>query len=97
MPFWVYILQDEITGKLYKGHTSDLQSRLKRHNSHEAGSMRYTYKQKGPWKLIYSEAYATRSDAMKRETFLKSGQGREWIKVNILKQSHSRQSPPAAD
>jgi putative endonuclease len=48
--------------------------------------MRYTYKQKGPWRLIYSEEHATRSEAMKREKFLKSGQGREWIKDNILKQ-----------
>jgi putative endonuclease len=48
--------------------------------------MRYTYKQKGSWRLIHSEEYATRSDAMKREKFLKSGQGREWINSNILKQ-----------
>jgi hypothetical protein len=44
MPYWVYILQNEKTGKLYKGQTSDLESRLKRHNSHEKGSMRYTYR-----------------------------------------------------
>jgi putative endonuclease len=86
MPFWVYIIQNEITGKLYKGQTSDLESRLKRHNTHETGSMRYTYKQKGQWRLIFSEEHATRSEAMQREKFLKSGQGREWIKDNILKQ-----------
>ena len=84
MPYWVYILQNEETGKLYKGQTSDLQSRLKRHNTHEAGSMRYTYKQKGTWRLIFSEEHSTRSEAMKREKFLKSGKGREWIKDNIL-------------
>ena len=84
MPYWVYILQNETTGKLYKGQTSDLPSRVERHNTHEAGSMRYTYKQKGIWRLIYSEEYSTRSEAMKREKFLKSGQGREWIKSNIL-------------
>ena len=85
MPYWVFILQNELTGKLYKGHTSELQKRLERHNTHESGSMRYTYKQKGSWRLIYSEEHATRSEAMKREKFLKSGQGREWIKSNILK------------
>jgi predicted GIY-YIG superfamily endonuclease len=36
--------------------------------------------------LIYSEEKETRSDAMKREKYLKSGQGREWIKENILKE-----------
>jgi len=84
MPHWVYILQSESSGKLYKGQTSDLERRLKRHNTHEAGSRRYTYKQKGPWRLLYSEDFSTRSEAMKREKFLKSGQGREWIKSNIL-------------
>ena len=83
MPYWVYILQNEITGKLYKGQTSDLENRLMRHNSGESGSKRYTYKQKGPWQLIYSEKHSTRSEAMKREKFLKSGQGREWIKDNL--------------
>jgi predicted GIY-YIG superfamily endonuclease len=48
--------------------------------------MRYTHKQKGSWHLIYSEELATRSEAMQREKFLKSGQGREWIKDNILNQ-----------
>jgi putative endonuclease len=86
MPYWVYILQNEATGKLYKGQTSDLERRLDRHNTHESGSMRYTYKQKGTWRLIHSEKHATRSDAMKREKFLKSGQGREWIRDNILNQ-----------
>jgi putative endonuclease len=46
--------------------------------------MRYTYKQKGSWQLIYSEEFSTRSQAMKKEKFLKSGQGREWIRDNIL-------------
>jgi putative endonuclease len=74
-----------------------LEKRLERHNSHEFGSMRYTYKQKGPWRLIYSEEHATRSEAMQREKFLKSGQGREWIRDNILKQQLSWQSPLSAD
>ena len=97
MPYWVYILQNQTTGKLYKGQTSDLESRIERHNSHESGTMRYTYKQKGQWRLIYSEEYSTRAEAMKKEKFLKSGQGREWIKANILQQQLSRQSPPQAD
>ena len=84
MPYWVYILQNDATGKLYKGQTSDLEGRIERHNTNEYGSMRYTHKQKGSWRLLYSEAYSTRGEAMKRERFLKNGQGREWIKANIL-------------
>ena len=97
MPYWVYAIQNEITGKLYEGQTSDLEKRIERHNTEEAGSMRNTYKQKGPWHLVYSEEHPTRSKAMKRERSLKSGQGREWIKTTILKQSLSWQSPPQAD
>jgi putative endonuclease len=78
------MLQNETTGKLYKGQTSDLEKRLESHNTHEPGTMRYTYKQKGPWRLLYSEEHSTRSEAMKKEKFLKSGQGREWIKDNLL-------------
>ena len=85
MPFWVYILQNDITGKLYKGQTSNLEKRIRRHNTHESGSMRYTYKQKGQWHLIFSEEHPTRADAMKRERFLKSGKGREWIESDILR------------
>ena len=84
MPYWVYILQNEITGELYKGQTSDLKKRIERHNTEESGSMRYTHKQKGPWRLIYSEEHATRSEAIKREKFFKSGQGREWIHKDII-------------
>jgi putative endonuclease len=83
MPFWVYILQSDSTGKIYIGQTSDLDDRVKRHNK-DYDKNRYTRKQKGPWLLIYSEKYETRSEAMKREKFLKSGNGREWILDSII-------------
>ena len=85
MSYWVYILQSDTTETLYIGQTSDLKKRISRHNSEEKGSTRYTHGQKGPWRLIFSEEFPTRADAMKKERFLKSGQGREWIKANILK------------
>jgi hypothetical protein len=33
--------------------------------------------------VVYFEEYCTRSEAIKREEFFKSGQGREWISENI--------------
>ena len=83
MPYWVYILQSKTTGKLYTGQTSDLEGRIKRHNTDESGSRRYTHKQRGPWRLIYSEECGTRSAAMKREKFFKSGKGRQWVQEKI--------------
>ncbi|MBW2109182.1 MAG: GIY-YIG nuclease family protein [Deltaproteobacteria bacterium] len=97
MPFHVYILESQTTGKLYTGQTSDLSRRLSEHNHPVLGKKRFTRKQSGPWRLLYSEQYQTRSQAMKRERFLKSGQGRQWIKEHVLAGRLSWQSPPPAD
>ncbi|MGQ0827151.1 MAG: GIY-YIG nuclease family protein, partial [Bacteroidota bacterium] len=40
---------------------------------------KYT-KNKGPWVLVYSESYITRSEAVKREKYFKTGVGRDLIK-----------------
>ncbi len=36
-----------------------------------------------PFILEYSEVYETRINAIKREKFLKSGKGREWLDNNV--------------
>ena len=84
MTFFVYILRSETTGRIYIGHTSDLKRRLREHNDSQLGKSRYTRKQKGPWRLVYSEEKESRGDAMRRERFLKGGQGREWIYKEII-------------
>ncbi|RLB02122.1 MAG: GIY-YIG nuclease family protein [Deltaproteobacteria bacterium] len=89
MPFCTYVLRSQSTGKLYIGHTSDLKRRLREHNDPNLGKNRYTRKQKGPWILIHKEPFQTRTEAMRREKFLKSGQGRKWIKETVL---HSEQN-----
>ncbi|MBI5621742.1 GIY-YIG nuclease family protein [Candidatus Falkowbacteria bacterium] len=77
--YYVYIIQNPV-GKLYTGQTNDLAIRLQKHNNNQN---HYT-RNKGPWKLLYSEQYNSRSEAMKREKELKTGKGRDWIKKNIL-------------
>ncbi|MBL7646241.1 MAG: GIY-YIG nuclease family protein [Candidatus Hydrogenedentes bacterium] len=84
MQFYVYILRSESSGKTYVGQTSDLGKRLEQHNDVNCRFTMYTKRNKGPWKLIHSEAYSSRSEAMNREKHLKSGQGRDWIKANFL-------------
>lgn len=37
-------------------------------------------KLRGLWKLVYKEEYTTKTEALKREKFLKSGKGREFLK-----------------
>ena len=85
MPFWTYVLKSESTDKIYIGHTSDLERRLREHNDKQVGKLRYTRKQKGPWKLIRSEQFSNRSQAMKREKDLKGGKGRQWVKDNLFR------------
>ena len=73
----VYVLKSLKTGKQYIGFTAKtLQERLEEHNHHcnkwDIGN--------SPFKFIYHEEYPTKQEAMKREKFLKSGQGRKLLK-----------------
>jgi len=78
--FVVYILRSLKNNKRYIGQTSkDAFLRLKEHNS---GSNKWT-RENGPFGIIYSEIFDTRTEAIKREHFLKSGQGRKWLDENI--------------
>ena len=79
MGYYIYILQSEKGGNLYVGSTENLEDRLKKHNG---GKVRST-KSRRPFKLIYSEELSSRTEARKRENYLKSGAGREWVKKEI--------------
>ena len=87
MPFFVYLLKSD-EGYHYIGQTPDLNRRLIEHNSHLAHSTKHGHN----WQIIYTEEYNTRSEAMKREKWLKSGIGREWVINNI-----PGWSPPPAE
>lgn len=73
---YVYILQSSKNKKLYKGSTSSLKLRIDRHNRGDVLST----KSGRPWQLVYYEAFANKSDALREEKFLKSGKGKERIK-----------------
>jgi putative endonuclease len=83
--YFVYVLWSEKLQKRYVGHTQNIESRLIEHNS---GKVHFT-RAGVPWKIIYTEEYSSRSEAMKREKFLKSGRGRklldEIIKLDKIK------------
>jgi len=69
--YYVYVLRS-VQGKFhYIGHSGDIYSRLKLHN---AGKVRAT-KAHRPYTLIYFEEYQTKSEAQKREYYLKRGKG----------------------
>lgn len=73
---FVYVLKSLSVNKSYVGSTNNLSRRLK---EHEKGQSGFT-KKFLPWKLIYTEDYATLADARKREKYLKSAAGRKFLK-----------------
>ena len=77
--YFVYIICSKITRKRYIGQTNNLERRLNEHNIRQN---RFT-SGKGPWEVVYQESFETRTEAMRREKFFKSGKGREFLK-NIL-------------
>ena len=87
--FTVYVLRSLSSSKLYIGQSADIARRLA---EHDAGLARYT-SSRGPWQLIFREDYNTRSEAMRREKFLKSGQGRDMLNGML----NYRAGPPEAD
>ena len=79
--FTVYILFSENHGKTYIGFTSNL---IERYKSHNALAIKgYTIKFR-PWKVIHTEIFENKVEAMLREKQLKSGKGRLWIKENVI-------------
>ena len=68
MKHFVYILQAK-DGRLYTGYTTDLKRRLKKHQSGKGAKFTKAF---GAKKMLYHEAYATRSKALRREAEIKS-------------------------
>ena len=79
MIYTVYILYSDKYSKTYVGFTSHLILRFHQHNEIGNG---WT-KRFRPWKVVYCEYFEDKKIAYQREKWLKSGQGRQFIKINI--------------
>ena len=75
MNFFVYVLENE-KGRWYIGQTNNLELRIAKHNDQKVKST----KNRGIWKLVYKEEFITKSQALKKEEYLKSGAGRKYLK-----------------
>ena len=58
--FYVYVLHSLADAGLYIGFTANLRKRTLQHKAGEAFATSY----RGPWRLIYYEAYLDRQDAL---------------------------------
>jgi len=72
--FFVYVLKDKKTGQHYIGSCEDLERRMDEHG-----------RKKPSYTLIFKETRETRADALKREMYLKSGNGRRALKLLLTK------------
>jgi predicted GIY-YIG superfamily endonuclease len=78
--FYVYILQSENdVDHFYVGFTTDLQTRLKTHNT---GHVPHTSKYR-PWRIKTAIAFTDREQALEFERYLKSSSGRAFAKKRL--------------
>jgi len=73
--YFLYILQSKSSGRYYIGQTQNLDERLAYHNANYSKAI----KNRGPWELVYREAYASRGEVVRRERQLKSWKDRRMI------------------
>lgn len=77
--YYIYILKSLKDGKHYTGFSSDLRSRIK---DHHTGNVQST-KNRRPLELIYYEAYKEKTQALRREKFLKTTKGKLQLKKQL--------------
>ena len=73
--FQAYVIRSLSTRKYYIGSAADLQQRLEYHNTNKTKWTRG----KGPWELVWSEAYETRSGAVRKEREIKAWKSRSYM------------------
>jgi len=77
--FYTYVLQSELDGNFYVGYTRDLKLRFEQH---EKGKVNST-KERRPLKLIYYEACVNQEDALQRERYLKTYNGKRFLHKRV--------------
>lgn len=77
--FYIYVLYSLKDHKFYIGFTRNLKLRLKEHANGSVDSTRT----RRPLKLIHYEYFMNEDDAKAREVFLKSGFGRNQLKLSL--------------
>ncbi len=75
---YVYLLLLN-NGNLYTGFTNDLRRRIA---EHKRGNCKFT-KTRSPIKLIHYEAYLFEEDARRREKYLKTTEGKRFLKQQL--------------
>jgi putative endonuclease len=77
--FTVYILYSAQLDKYYIGSTSNLEKRVKKHNTDHAGYTGGVL----DWKVVYTETYDTKFKTLVREKEIKNWKSRKMIEKLI--------------
>ncbi|MEE8328449.1 MAG: GIY-YIG nuclease family protein [Thermodesulfovibrionia bacterium] len=75
--YYVYAIKSKEKNYIYVGLTNNPQRRIKEHSYKKEKTTRVY----APFKAILIEKYRTRIEARKREKYLKSGVGKEYLKL----------------
>ncbi|MFH0803731.1 MAG: GIY-YIG nuclease family protein [Candidatus Tagabacteria bacterium] len=75
--YFVYAIKSNKDSRIYVGISENPERRLGEHNSGDAKSTKF-YR---PWIIIYKKFIGTRIKARKEEKKLKSGYGKEFLKL----------------
>ena len=81
--FTVYSIKSFDRNYIYVGLTNNIERRF---NEHQKGQNKTTSPYK-PFLLIYQEVFLTRIEARKKEIYLKSGSGKEFLKQLLKDQA----------
>ena len=73
--YYTYVLQCEKDGNFYSGFTKNLKLRFDQHSKGQVEST----KDRRPLKLVYYEACLTEGDALRRERYLKTYNGKRFL------------------
>ncbi|HAF29172.1 MAG TPA: excinuclease ABC subunit C [Bacteroidales bacterium] len=73
--YFIYILYSQKRDRYYVGYTSDVNSRIVKHNSGATTSTKSGI----PWSLVYIEEYQEKSEAIRREKAIKKKKSRKYI------------------
>ena len=82
--YYVYILQNPQKNFIYIGYSEDLKTRIASHNNGENKSTKAYL----PLNLIHYEAYKNKTDAKRREKYLKGSRGKTTL-MTMLKEYFS--------
>ena len=83
MSYYTYILKSQKNNRYYIGSTENVKRRLQEHNWSRTTSTKSGI----PWEVVYTETFATRNEAIKREYQIKAKKSRKYIDFLIKSSS----------